>query len=199
MFWDRIARFYDAAMTLKNGKGNRALGDCVAGLLAASDDVLECACGTGIITVRMAPACRALTATDFSEGMLAQVRRKCRKLPNVQTAQADITRLAYPDACFDKVVAGNVIHLLDDPQQALRELMRVCTPGGSVIIPTYVNRERTGRSSLFVRLAAKLGAGFKTQFTYETYQQFIRGYAPDAEFTLVDGAMPCAVAVLKKS
>ena len=41
---------------------------------------------------------------------------------NVAYAQADVTALAFPDGSFDKVVAGNVIHLLDDP---LSELFRI--------------------------------------------------------------------------
>ena len=81
---------------------------------------------TGVIAAR----CRALTATDFSEKMLAQAERKYVNCRNVRFAQADITKLDYPDGRFDAVVAANVIHLLDEPLQALRELDRVCRPGG---------------------------------------------------------------------
>ena len=45
------------------------------------------------------------------------------------------------DGQFDKVIAANVIHLLDEPFKALAELDRVCKPGGQIIIPTYINRE----------------------------------------------------------
>ena len=45
------------------------------------------------------------------------------------------------DGLFDKVIAANVIHLLDEPLKALAALDRVCKPGGQIIIPTYINRE----------------------------------------------------------
>ena len=51
----------------------------------------------------------------------------------------NINKLEYSDEIFDKVVAGNVIHLLDKPENALSELMRVCKKGGMIIIPTYIN------------------------------------------------------------
>ena len=50
-----------------------------------------------------------------------------------------MTRLKCQDDRFDKVVAGNVIHLLSDPHAAVKELERVCKPGGKIIIPTYIN------------------------------------------------------------
>ena len=45
------------------------------------------------------------------------------------------------DDTFDKVVASNVRHLLDEPYKAVDELIRVCKKGGKVIIPTYINTE----------------------------------------------------------
>ena len=86
------------------------------------DAVLECACGTGLLTGAIAERCRTLLATDFSANMLRRAQKKCRKYRNVRFAQADLLRLPYPDGCFDVVVAANVLHLLDEPYQALREL-----------------------------------------------------------------------------
>ena len=66
----------------------------------------------------------------------------------------------------------NVIHLLDEPNVALDELMRVCKNGGKIIIPTYVNNENDGKPSVFIRLLEKFGAGFKKQFDFTTYMLF---------------------------
>jgi len=45
----------------------------------------------------------------------------------------------------------------------------------------------------------KLGADFKQQYNFATYQDFFKnsGY-PDAEYILVDGKMPCAIAIITK-
>ena len=162
-------------------------------------DVLECACGTGLLSAVIAGRCRRLTATDFSEKMLAKARKNCAAFRNVTFAFADVTALGYPDESFDKVVAGNVIHLLDEPLRALAELNRVCRPGGTLIIPTYMNRDREGRTSGFAKTVGKAGAEFKRQFTVESYRQFFldAGYQ-DVQIALAEGRIPCAVAVMKK-
>jgi len=131
--------------------------------------------------------------------MLAQAKKACKNLPNVQFKKANIMQLNCRDNTFNKVVAGNVIHLLDNPNSALEELLRVCKPGGKLIIPTYINIERNGNPDILVRIFKKLGANFKQQYNFSTYQEFFKkaGF-PGAEYILVDGKMPCAIAILTK-
>ncbi len=200
MFWDFVAGVYDFFEDFYNGKVNRELADRVALMVRPTDVVLECACGTGMISKRMAPRCKRLVATDFSEGMLKRARHKCADFNNIVFCNADITKLGYADASFNKVVAGNVIHLLAEPEVAMGELERVCRPGGKIIVPTYVNYENNGKPSLFIRLLEKFGANFKRQFSYRTYRQFFAnmGYS-NVEFSLVEGKMPCAIAVITKA
>ena len=47
-----------------------ALCAAVAALIRPEDEVLECACGTGLLSGVIAGRCRSLIATDFSENML---------------------------------------------------------------------------------------------------------------------------------
>ena len=198
MFWDRVASVYDLFEDVYNRKVYRGTGKTVADEIKPTDDVLECACGTGAISVFIAPVCKHLTATDFSEGMLRQTARKVRQYKNVEIRKADMTELDYPDASFDVVVAGNVIHLLDDPVAALNELMRVCKPSGKVIIPTYINIYN-GKPSRLVKLFEKAGAHFKRQFDLNTYKQFFANAGfRDVVYHVVEGKMPCAVAVIRK-
>ncbi|MBQ6174095.1 MAG: methyltransferase domain-containing protein [Clostridia bacterium] len=199
MFWDRVAGVYDIFVNVVNRKTHRELKRMIAGLIGPEDEVLECACGTGLLSAVIAGRCRSLTATDFSEKMLAKARKNCAAFRNVSFAFADITALGYPDGSFDKAVAGNVIHLLDEPLKALAELNRVCRPGGTLIIPTYMNRDRNGRTGGFAKTVGKAGADFKRQFTVESYRQFFldAGYR-DVRITVAEGRIPCAVAVMQK-
>ncbi len=199
MFWDNVAGFYDIFAYVINRKTHTVLKTIVSGLIGAEDAVLECACGTGLLTGVIAGRCRTLTATDFSAKMLKRAEKNCAGFDNITFARADITALDYPDNTFDKVVAGNVIHLLDEPVRALGELDRVCKKSGLLIIPTYMNRDKAGQTGGFVSAVGKAGADFKRQFTTESYEAFFReaGY-PDVKVTLADGRIPCAVAVMKK-
>ena len=131
--------------------------------------------------------------------MLKRAEKNCTAYGNITFRQADITALDEPDGAFDKVVAGNVIHLLDEPLKALGELNRVCRDGGMLIIPTYMNKEKTGKTSFFASAVGRAGADFKRQFTLESYRRFFldAGYN-DVRITLADGRIPCAVAVMTK-
>ena len=199
MFWDSVAGVYDVFVNVINGKTHKALRRIVADCIEPGDTVLECACGTGLLSTVIAEKCRHLTATDFAPKMLQRAEKNCAAFDNVLFRQANILSLDFPDDTFDKVVAGNVIHLLDEPMKALNELNRVCKAGGMLIIPTYMNKTQQGVTSNFASVVGKAGADFKRQFTVESYRQFFldAGY-DNVKITLADGRIPCAVAVMTK-
>ncbi len=198
MFWNKISPVYDIFENVYNRKVYKGTGIKVAEFIDESDNVLECACGTGAITQEIAKKAQKVLASDFAEGMLKRASRKCRKYGNVSFRQEDITDIKCEDESFDKVVAGNVIHLLPEPEKALNELLRVVRPGGKVIIPTYINMVRDS-SGFAVKFIEKLGAEFKRQFDIDSYKKFFedKGFK-DVEFYVVDGRMPCAIAVITK-
>ena len=200
MFWDNVADVYDIFVNIINRKTHRRLKEIVSDLVEPDDTVLECACGTGMLSAVIAEKCRQLTATDFSEKMLKKAEKNCRAFRNITYAQADITALPCPDSSFDKVVAANVLHLLDNPLTALSELNRVCKDGGMLIIPTYMNKNDKGKTSGFAGAVGKAGADFKRELTMESYSQFFldAGY-PDVKVSLADGRIPCAVAVMRRA
>ncbi len=199
MFWDNVSGVYGAFENIYNGDVNKQVGKKVASYLCAQDTVLELACGTGIISRCAAPVCKKLVATDFSVGMLKQAQDNCFGLNNILFRKADIMNIKCRDESFDKVIAGNVIHLLDDPEGAVAEMDRVCKKGGMLIIPTYINESEDGRQSILSQIIGKAGADFKRQFTLQSYKQFFADLGYDkAEYTLIDGRVPCAVAALTK-
>ena len=197
-FWDLFSLVYDLFENIYNRKVYQGTGREVAAVLSDSDEVLECACGTGAISHSLAPRCRKLTATDFSDGMLRRAIRRLRAYQNVVVEKADIMRLPYEDARFDVVVAGNVIHLLPDPGKAITELVRVVKPSGKLVIPTYIIDTKK-RNRFVAKVLSLLGADFQLQFDLESYQAFFEklGYQ-NAAYSVVEGRMPCAIAIIRK-
>ena len=194
MIWDRVAPLYDLAVNALNRRVYDGTGDAVARLIRPGDTVLECACGTGAISAAIAPACARVVATDYSEGMLKQARKKLAKHSNVTVEQADITDLRYANDSFDAVVAGNVIHLLPEPGDALKELKRVVRPGGTIIVPTYVSLT-DGANNPIPRLLSRLGVRFQEHFTPASYRAFFeRMGCMDVTYRVVRGRIPCVIA-----
>lgn len=199
MFWDRVASVYDIFANLINKKVHKKLKEIVANEITKEDDVLECACGTGMLTKVVAPKSKSIIATDFSSKMLKRAKKKCKKFNNVEFMNANIMKLEFDDNSFDIVIAANVIHLLDDPIKAINELDRVCKENGKIIIPTYMNNDEKGNTSGFAKRVGKAGANFKRQFTYDSYKDFFNelGYK-NVEYKMINGRVPCCVAIIKK-
>ena len=200
MFWDKIACVYDVFANIINRETNIKLCSVVDGEISSTDDVLECACGTGLLTKAIGEKCNSLIATDYSIKMLKIAERKLKKYQNIKFDCVDIMKLPYPNNNFDIVVAGNVIHLLNDPIKAIQELDRVCKLNGKIIIPTYMNKNNAGNVDNVSNSIDKLGVNFKRQFNKEKYMSFFKdlGYQ-DVRYIECTGRIPCMVAIIKKS
>lgn len=98
--------------------------------------LLDIGSGPGTITVdlagRVSPG--RLTAVEVSDAALAITRAEAERSssPNIDFAVADVHDLQFPADSFDVVHAHQVLQHVADPVKALREMMRVCRPGGVV-------------------------------------------------------------------
>lgn len=96
--------------------------------------VLDMGCGTGRHALWLAAVGATVTAVDFSEGMLAEARRK-PGADGVRFAVADLHQpLPLPDRSFDLVVSGLVLEHLRELDTAFREARRVLKPGGRAVV-----------------------------------------------------------------
>lgn len=199
-FWDRWARFYDL-IERSNRAVNRAAAVRVAELVPAGARVLDCAAGTGEFSLAAAERAGTVLCTDQSLPMLEQARKKARKrgLANVSFARRDVTALSDPDGSFDAVIAANVLHLLPEPEQAVRELWRVTAPGGRLILPTYLQGRAGTAYGTMIKIYQGVGFHYEHAFTPETYRQFLEGLAlAPVVLEVISGGMPEGIALLEK-
>ena len=196
MIWDKLSPFYDFFENVYNGKCYKGIAEKIKEYVTEDDTVLECACGTGLLTLPMAQKCKKLIATDYSVGMLRQTKKKVAKYSNTKVRKASILEVPFKEDKFDVVVAANVIHLLDEPDKAISELKRVCKPNGKIILPTYINNEKKN-SIIAAKLLSVLGVKFKRQFNLASYKEFITSHnISQVEYCVVEGRMPCAFAII---
>src|SRR6188474_2078958 len=91
--------------------------------------------GTGI-NVSLYPRTCHVTGIDLSAKMLEKAHERVAKegLTNVDLLEMDATNLAFEDNSFDVVYAPYVISVVPEPVKVVREMSRVCRPGGKIII-----------------------------------------------------------------
>ncbi|MER5771496.1 methyltransferase domain-containing protein [Streptomyces sp. NPDC001985] len=100
--------------------------------------VLDVGCGPGTITADLAELVPGgwVTGVDREPGIVERAREFAagRGLGHTGFAVADVNELGFPDDSFDVVHAHQVLQHLGDPVRALREMRRVCRPGGIVAV-----------------------------------------------------------------
>jgi SAM-dependent methyltransferase len=131
-FFDIWSRFYDAPLVQR--LTYRPEHDAVLRGLrgAGSGQVLDVACGTGLLATRMRRELGArVVGCDFSRGMLAQAAQHRRADSLVQ---GSALALPLAERSFEAVVSTEAFHWFPDQAQALDEFFRVLTPGGRLLV-----------------------------------------------------------------
>ena len=199
-FWDRIAGLYDLA-EWPNRKAYAGAAARAAELVPAGGRVLDCAAGTGAFSLAAAKRAGSVLCTDRSEAMLDRARRKAAKMgsTNIGFAQRDVTALPDPDGAFDAVIAANVLHLLPEPEIAVRELWRVTAPGGRLILPTFLQGKIGAAYGAMIKIYQGVGFHYEHAFTQETYREFLeRLELGPVTVEVIDGKVPEGVGILEK-
>jgi phosphatidylethanolamine/phosphatidyl-N-methylethanolamine N-methyltransferase len=100
-----------------------------------NDRILEVGVGTGINTSMYPRNCQ-VTGVDLSSSMLEKARERVARegLRNVRLLEMDAQNLTFADDSFDIVYAPYLVSVVPDPVRVVREMRRVCKPGGKIII-----------------------------------------------------------------
>jgi ubiquinone/menaquinone biosynthesis C-methylase UbiE len=130
----RQATPFSTANTITDANALRMIVEAAAPTPA--DTVLDVACGGGIVVCAFAPHVRHATGIDMTPAMLDRARRLAAEkgIDNVTWDQGDVGSLPYADGTFDVVVTRFSMHHFLDPVGVLREMARVCVPGGRVVV-----------------------------------------------------------------
>jgi phosphatidylethanolamine/phosphatidyl-N-methylethanolamine N-methyltransferase len=106
--------------------------------------VLEVGVGTGLSLPGYGRHLEII-GIDLSPEMLEKARERVTSEGLSHVAglyEMDASQLAFPDASFDTVVAMYVMTVVPEPEKVMRELARVCRPGGDVIIVNHFSAEQ---------------------------------------------------------
>lgn len=187
-FGGSIPEFYDTLLGAAQFDGIAA--DLVRRLpVRPKGEVLELACGTGIVTHRLReridPFFRVV-ATDLSEDMLAYARNKVKG--KIDWRKADAAALPFKDQTFGLVVCGLGVMFVPDKKQLCSEVRRVLLEGGTFLFNVWDGLERNPHGASTARVFDELFPGDPDmQFAQIPYswndQDAIRQHLDEARFS----------------
>jgi ubiquinone/menaquinone biosynthesis C-methylase UbiE len=101
-----------------------------------NDTVLDVACGPGIVACEFAKHASHVTGIDITPAMIEQAKKRQNglNLGNLTWSVGDVVPLPYADNLFSLVITRYSFHHLLAPETALSEMIRVCRPGGRVMV-----------------------------------------------------------------
>lgn len=97
--------------------------------------VLEVGVGTGL-SLESYPHDTHVTGVDLSESMLAEAQQLIAEnhWNHVEVIPMNAEELAFEDSSFDFVTSFHTISVVSRPQAMMSEIVRVCKPGGRVLM-----------------------------------------------------------------
>lgn len=100
--------------------------------------VLEVGVGTGL-SLRAYPSHASITGVDLSEEMLELANDRIKEFnwSHVNVMPMNAEELHFPDASFDVVTSFHVVSVVSNPKRMMSELIRVCRPGGRILIVNH--------------------------------------------------------------
>lgn len=148
----RWAPVYDNTFGLVASAGRRKAVELIN---QRRGTVLEVGVGTGLSLPNYAPYLK-VTGIDLSTDMLEKARHRVMKagLLNIEALlEMDASEMKFPDESFDTVVAMYVMTVVPDADKVLKELDRVCKPGGEVMIVNHFSQEDGARGWIERKMA----------------------------------------------
>jgi len=185
--------FHPRYMRLTADARGRVFGRYVDFDALARKDVLEVGCGSGIAAQMLAEAGARLTAVDLTPWAVETTRKRLDAFGfEANVLEADAEALPFSDASYDLVFSWGVIHHSSDMDRALGELVRVCRPGGKLVLMVY-NRHSLFYASYkgfqrFLPLARRLGLHFEGARAGETEGLIARHFTVEELRAKLEGA-----------
>jgi SAM-dependent methyltransferase len=120
----------------------------------ATDTVLDVACGPGLVVAAFAKTCRHATGIDLTPAMIDKAREQAAalSLTNVDWHVGNVLPLPFPDRSFSVVVSRFAFHHFPDPLAVIREMARVATRPGKIVVADIAASDDPRRADALNRM-----------------------------------------------
>ncbi len=133
LFYNTIADDFDSIMDMYDTRKRlRIIFDDMLSERLNGKRILDAGCGTGWFSKEAHLRGGDVVSLDIGFNLLKKVREKC----DTKGIAGDLLALPFKDGTFDIVISSEAIEHTEEPQLALRELVRVLKPDGTLAITT---------------------------------------------------------------
>lgn len=159
--WDSAAAHYHAGWKEQLRPAHEKLMEMTR--LAAGQKAIETACGSGLVTVKLAEEVGpegSVLATDLSQGMIddLQLQAETFDFANVTVRRMPAEKLDIADGSFDAAVCALGLMYTPDPAAAIGEMVRVVAPDGIVSATVWGERRNCGWADVFPIVDARVAS-----------------------------------------
>lgn len=104
--------------------------------LSGEWDALDFGCGTGLVTMQLAPSLRSITGVDSSSGMIDRLDKKIRQsgYTNVRTEMCDVDKGSLPTGKYHLITSAMTLHHVEKLAPLLQSLKALLHPGGWIAL-----------------------------------------------------------------
>jgi ubiquinone/menaquinone biosynthesis C-methylase UbiE len=130
--FNKQAEHFNQWAVTKNSAYLKAITEFIAP--APCDTLLDVACGTGELTLFMAPHLKNAIGIDIADRMIEIALRQkgCLGIDNIDFKTADVFDIPFPDDSFDIIFSKSAFHHISEPLQVFGEMARCCKPNGKI-------------------------------------------------------------------
>jgi len=198
-FWDKRAEGY-AKSPVGDEEAYKKKLETTQRYFDADSQVFEFGCGTGTTAINHAPFVQMVVATDISSNMIEIARKKAADagLANIEFQCSTLEDFEAADSSFDVVMAHNILHLLEDPERAIKISYQLLKPGGVFVTSTFC----LGDSFNYWRVLLLVGKVLRLlPYVNVMKRETLKCYFHDAGFEIDlewDRAKQAAFIILKK-
>ncbi|MBM3123631.1 MAG: class I SAM-dependent methyltransferase [Chloroflexi bacterium] len=159
--WNQLAKSWDKP-GVSLGENDLKIIEMTKKYLNPSSVVLDYGCATGSIALEIASMAKDVHGIDISSNMIEIAQRKANKrgMENITFTKAAIFDESLGKESFDLILSLSILHLVEDPTQAVDRIKQLLKPGGIFISATPCLGEKTFLSVLMnipIFVLSKLG------------------------------------------
>lgn len=177
-FWNRASRDFDSKVYCKYKESYDKLVSLATKYLHLDDNVLDYACGTGVMSIELSGSVKRIIAIDISDQMIEKAKRKAieKNIPNVEFHVQNIFDSSLKPGSFSVILAFNILHFFKDQSSVLTRMNQLLKEDGLLISETGCFKEKLSFNVLLVKMLSKINLHpFVKVITCNELENLIRG------------------------